>query len=38
MENTLKGMLSEEEFENYLLQMFNTANTMRTQLARRVTR
>jgi len=38
MESTLKGMLSKEEFQNYLLPMFNNANTMRTQLARRVAR
>ena len=38
MENTLKGMLSKEEFQNYLLQMSNPANTMHTQLARRVAR
>ena len=38
MENTLKGMLSKEEFQNYLLPMSNTAITMRTKLAMRVAR
>lgn len=32
MENTIKSMLSEEEFQNYLFRMSNSANTMRTRL------
>ena len=33
MEDSIKGLLSDEEYTNYLLRMSNTANTMRTQIA-----
>ena len=33
MEDSIKGLLTEEEFTNYLLRMSSTANTMRTQIA-----
>ena len=33
MEQSIKGMLSEEEYTNYLLRMSGTANQMRSQIA-----